>query len=534
MRYTDQMLEALRQQGDPSIDELIPELIEKRQMEEVNHLLRGFVGTCAQLPAGLPPSLRQWMLENARLPAGADPERLARAATFHVDHAFAIYTILATASSIQIYADQRTAKHLLISDRLGYSNAEQRLSHVTRFLTGLIAPDALLPNGKGLPMVAKVRLMNAADRYVFEDASWNRESDGIPASQEELLLQWLSFARTPMQCLPRLGYTPTEAEAEDVFYFWQQIGQVMGIPAEIMPAGIAEADELQQALFRRCHGKSAEGIALTHALLATLPELFGPGNMFGGIVPAFTRWLLGGELCDLVEVPTSGWEVFMSGSTVMGRLCNPAHQPLSTLNNLVNKFGIGMLQYGIRSLKGGKEAEFQIPTELRRAWRLPETGSTEKVSTLMPQLVQGLWDKCVLPHIAKWRNTVIGLAVLVANADGSIDDLEISVLTELLAAIGSDSLEPLELKTVLKEQIALITQKGPEAFIAGLAKDLQQWQAMEEGIVLGAAVAYANSDIAAEERAVIQSLAQAGGIENQLTALVDKTRRMIEEAKAVT
>lgn len=313
-------------------------------------------------------------------------------------------------------------------------------------------------------------------------------------------------------------------EAEDFWYFWRIAGQILGLDPAAIPPDVAHAKLFVERLKERHWAKSNEGIELTKSLLKLYTSMVPGAGLFDGIVPAVLRFLAGDVVCDILEVPKSRWTRVVEGNRVMFRLIQALQEKSSTVNDFVNTMGLKILSHEAIRIGGGRRAEFQIPGELRRAWCLPPYGSTLKTLAVVRELSQG------------WRGQdsayLLDLAVLVASADGEIDDIEAEALTEVVIAV-TDARDPAKARASIKTNVRALRESGPSVRLHSVSEALRTSQKVEEGLQLAIALAYANSGIAKEERSLIEALAQLAGVTpTQLEALVGTTCARIEATPA--
>jgi tellurite resistance protein len=107
---------------------------------------------------------------------------------------------------------------------------------------------------------------------------------------------------------------------------------------------------------------------------------------------------------------------------------------------------------------------------------------------------------------------LVDLAVLVAAADGRIDDAEMAALTESIEAIASGRLGASLARHLVEESCAQIRAIGPEACARLVGEVLAKHHAAEEGLRLGLAVAWASEGVSAEERERLDLVARAAGV----------------------
>lgn len=523
---SDDALEALRFQADPEADEVAAELLSSGDLGGVNALLRTYARNGDTPSEALPPSLREFLLRNAKLPDDLDRARIERASRFFVDHGMSIGVILGLPSLLECYTASRGVKALHATDKMGYSGAAKRVGDTAQFVVHVMAPGGLLdPNGKGVPTLLKVRLMHAASRLLIERSGWDRAALGVPICQEDLVATLLTFGYTPLVKLPRIGVRVTDADRADFLYFWRVAAGPLGVRSDLVPEGFDAAAECFDAICRHQQGTTPEGVDLARTLLQVYADLV-PGRALDGIVPGLARYLTGDAVCDALEVPRSAWTGVLRGGSFVFELFQGAQARSRLVNDLVNKLGWAQLNRLSVRFSGGHSAEFDIPAELRRAWRLPPAGSAARLRALLAATAAQL-------HGEAGRDVVIDLAVLVADADGEIDAFEAAALADVMRAAGVINAPDATADEAIAARARALRAGGREPASRRLANELADANAVDAGLTVAIAMAYANSGIATEERAVLDGLALALGLSAaELDARVEALVRRVEAVDA--
>ena len=369
MRYTDEVLERLRLEGDPVPDRIVDELARDGQIEAVNAILRQLIQNNQVVPEELPDNIEFWLRDEAGLPAWADKERLDRASALFTEHGVTISLILATASMVECYAAQKGVKVLTFSYRLG-QNAYRRVAETAQFVLLAMAPGGLYADGQGVRAIQKVRLMHSAIRHLIRRTGrFDEAAYGVPICQEDLLGTLMAFSYVVIRDLRRLGVQVSEQEAEDYHYAWRVIGEMLGIRPDMIPVDMAEAEELTEAIARRHFGPSPEGVQMTRALLEMHADAI-PGKLFDGIVPALVRHLVGDQVADWMEIPHSRWEEVVKYHKQVGGMLDSLQRNSDVVRNVVNRLGMSLMTRQAIALTGYQRAAFEIPTQLRQVWGL--------------------------------------------------------------------------------------------------------------------------------------------------------------------
>lgn len=320
--------------------------------------------------------------------------------------------------------------------------------------------------------------------------------------------------------------TPTDQEREDFWYFWRVAGQVLGIDREAMPRDFAEATQFFERVQARHCGKSNEGIELTKALLAFYTRIVPGASLFDGLVPGIVRFLAGDVVADALEVPESRWKGVIEGNRLVFSAIQGIQTRSTVLNGVVNRLGIKLLSHEAKRIGGGRTAEFRIPESIRRAWRLPPYGSGPRALRVLRELGTAIEQSLGAERAA---SVVVDVAVLVAQADGEIDELESEALVEALQAVTNGDAEAA--RALVAKSLKTLRKQGADARVRDLGSVLPELRIVDDALSLAIAMAYANSGIAKEERTVIEGLAAAVGVSiEELGRRVSVTCGRIEAA----
>ncbi len=533
MRYTDGLMESLRYVGDPELDPIMEELVQGKGLEGVNAALRSALTNATAAPSTLPPRLGAWLTRAARLPEGTDLARLDRASAFFVDHGVSLAAILGLASLPECYAAKKGVKALHATDQMGYSGTEKRVSETSQFVLQVMAPGGFHEGGAAIATLMKVRMMHSASRLLIQAKDWDTKADGLPVNQEDLIGTLTTFGCTPLLHIQKLGVKVTPEIAEDFWYFWRVAGEMLGIDKDNMPRDAAEAKVYFDRVQERHRGKSNEGIELTRSLLQLYARIVPGAKLLDGLVPGVMRFLAGDDVADALEVPKSRWTGFIKDSRIVFRWLNAAQESSEGVNNFINRFGLKILSQETIRIGGGRAAEFAIPAELRRAWRLPPYGSEARTGHVIRELTGEVQARIASKGDGGTAeaalDAVIDLVVLVANADREIDPLEEAALTDTIVALAPRHAENPTKR--IRTSVKSAKKAGLDASVETVTHALTTSGVIEEGLCLAIAMAYANSGIASEERVLIEKLALAADVPHErLEELVQITRARIESA----
>ncbi|HMA36908.1 MAG TPA: oxygenase MpaB family protein [Chloroflexia bacterium] len=369
MEYTDELLDALRGEGDPLADGVIAQIQAQGQVAAVNAVLRHLLDNDQPIPADLPPSVQAYLRATDNPPAWADLDRIQQASAFFISHGMHISLVLSTGALVQCYAAQRAVKVLDFTHRLDHP--QRRVAESAQFCLNMMDPQAFTAPGKFIPIVQKVRLLHAAIRYLINTSGrWPREELGEPICQEDLLGALLLFTVDVLHGLERLDVPATPAEAESYYYVWRVVGAMLGIREALIPATLAEAEQLRAILHRRHMGPSPEGIRLTHQLIAMYADLL-PGQWLDGAMPALIRIMIGDEVADWMQVPHTPWGWTARHLIWLGGLMETLEDTCDIVRVALDKVEWAFLQSEFLVLKGHRNLTYDIPAHLRLAWAPP-------------------------------------------------------------------------------------------------------------------------------------------------------------------
>ncbi|MCA9664132.1 MAG: DUF2236 domain-containing protein [Myxococcales bacterium] len=529
---TDDRLDDLRQQGDASLDPLIAGVMKTDKLKEINAALsfardNAALGTLAS-GASLTPELAAWVDEHAQLPEWVDLARVERAQRFFVDRGVTLTFLLGLTSLLERFARPNAARALHAVAKLADAESStRRLGRATQFFLAILTPDAFTPEGAALLRCSGRRLLRAGQRFLLLDSGWDQQQDGAPFSQLDLLADLMAFAHSPLTYLPVVGGAASDSEAEDWIYLWRVAGVLLGIEPDDLPSTREQAADLHAGIARRARESCPEGRELASSLLeAYAAQLPRP---FRGVVPAMTRHLLGEDLAALLGVESSGWKLALSGQRLLASTFQALQKRSTRVNDVVNKLGISMLRHQALDLTGGRAAVIEIPAKLRRAWRLPPAGSPEQVVKVVPDLVNSLRKRLGEDWNPDTLDIITDLLVVVAAADGEIDDLEQAALGAALSTLVGESLDDDQARARVDAARERIEASGIETVTDGLAEALASSHAVEPGIRLATAIAYVNSGIDKAERRIVDLLASRGELSAEaLDRIVQEVRDAIE------
>jgi len=380
-RWTDALLDRMRELGDPVADAPVAAVLERGDVDAVNAIMHTLVRTDQPVPDQLPDDIRAYLAETLPLPEWADMRKIKRAQQLFETWGLQIAICLFCASLPSSYAAADGVKVLYLTARLD-TDARRRVMETGQFLIDVLTVGGLDENGKGRRTIQRVRLMHAAVRHLIKarneqqpglwDPNW-----GTPINQEDLAGTLLAFSYVVADPMRRLGVRVPAKDADAYLHLWNVIGHLLGVRDELLVRGISDAAALVDAIRRRQFRASPEGQDMTDALLNLLDEMT-PFHRFDDTIPPLIRHLIGDETSDLLLVPKSDLVDDLGRLQriakwffvhVFGRSerDSPRYRLVS---RMVRPFGHDLLHGLFRLERGGERAPFDIPKHLARSWEL--------------------------------------------------------------------------------------------------------------------------------------------------------------------
>jgi tellurite resistance protein len=121
---------------------------------------------------------------------------------------------------------------------------------------------------------------------------------------------------------------------------------------------------------------------------------------------------------------------------------------------------------------------------------------------------------------------IIDLGVLVAGADGTVDVKERDILLDIFQTLLGTKLSAEVVDHLITASLEVIKAAGTEARERLVAAILHDCDAVEPGILVALAVAFASQGLSSDENAVITRIASAAGLKD------DRLAKLVAEVKA--
>ena len=384
-RWTDALLDRMRQLGDPLADAPVAAVLEGGGVDEVNALMRTLVRADRPAPEDLPDALQAYLSTTLPLPKWADSGKIERGQRVFERWGIHICICLFCASLPSSYAAAKGVQVLHLTARLD-TDARRRVMETGQFLVDVLTVGGLEDQGKGRRTIQRVRLMHAAVRHLIRARNelapglWNADWDE-PINQEDLVGTMLAFSTIAIDPLRRLGVRLSDKDIDAYLHLWNVIGHLLGVHDELLVRDADDATALAGAIERRQFKPSSAGQELTSALLELLDQLT-PGRTFDDVSPALIRHLIGEQIADMLLVPPSdlvddlGWFARTTQWLFVHVVGRPERNAprYHVMSRLAPRLGRNLVATSLTLERGGERAPFDIPDHLALGWGLPARG----------------------------------------------------------------------------------------------------------------------------------------------------------------
>jgi ER-bound oxygenase mpaB/B'/Rubber oxygenase, catalytic domain len=306
-QFPNELMNKLRQTGDPLADEVI---IKLHETEGITGVRTMFSWLNSSESASSYKIVNEFMEQNNALPTFADKKLMQQGMKFFIKNQNQIGLMLACYSLPYCYAGADGAKVLAMSQRI-QTDTLKRLEETGEFVQ-IITQEKNWKNGESIRKILKVRLMHAAIRFFTEyhgtwDLAW-----GKPVNQEDMAGTNGAFSYIVIRGMRISGDSPSESDSEAYLHFWNVVSVIMGIDKLLIPNNLREAFVMDKVIAKRQFRASEEGKLLTKALLDTM-EKFIENPLLKSFPAAQMRFLMGDKVSDMLGIPTVTFEKKLVG-----------------------------------------------------------------------------------------------------------------------------------------------------------------------------------------------------------------------------
>lgn len=323
--WTDEFLTAQRAVGDPVADAVVRRVFERQDRAALNAFMGRLVSD-REIPADLPPEIREYLEATSALPAWADVAKMREAERLFNVFGLVSLISLVCASLPECYTMRTGVRILALTGQLG-AHANRRLHQTASMVLAVMARHGLEADGMGVRQAQKVRLIHAVIRYrilgalgadgvprsageqvpVVVDGAfrsvadvihhhgfdWTIARDGVPICQEDLAFTLLTFGYVIPRGMRTLGVPLSDAECDAFIHAWNVTGAFMGVDESLMAHSYADAAVLFDRIKARQAGPSEAGTQLLDSLLRVVEEDLLHYRILYPLAPILVRILVG-------------------------------------------------------------------------------------------------------------------------------------------------------------------------------------------------------------------------------------------------
>jgi hypothetical protein len=375
-RWTDAVLDAAREKGDPIADAAVAKLFAEGDIAAVNQLMKTLVMNDGLPSDKLPQVIRDYLAATSGLP-DVDMAKVRIGESIFGLYGPESLMVLGFYSLPAAYAAKKGVQVLYRTAYL-LRRPMRRVFETTQMVVDVMARDGLGPHGQGIRTAQKVRLMHAAVRHLLlndKERPWDPWL-GVPLNQEDLAGTLMTFSFIVIEGLARLGIQLTDAEQDAYLHAWLAVGEVMGVDPILRPANMAEAKELTYIIRKRQIAESLEGRAMTAALVEGMQSL--TPIFFEGLPASMIRFFLDQDvflqedIAGMLGVPKADWtKIFIKGIAEIGELVHWLGEDSNDAAKLIRFVSRRFIEAMLLVERGGNRAPFSIPPDLQAEWKLP-------------------------------------------------------------------------------------------------------------------------------------------------------------------
>lgn len=303
--FSADFLEPYRHQGDPAADQVIATIAAQGGHATVGPLMRFLTDYEIFDLKGEHNAVQEFIGSQSIFPEDIDKQKFKEGIDLFWKHYQLVSLLLGTYALPYCYAGANGARVLWISERIK-NNTFQRLEETGAFVFGIMQERDWL-NGVNFQRIAKIRLLHAAVRwFTLNSGKWDN-AWGYPVCQEDMAGTNLSFSFIIIKGLRKLNLSVSRQEEEAFLYFWNVVGELLGLVPELLPRNMLEAYRLLKGIENRQFEPSEAGRGLTKALLKTIEKQITSPTL-QNLPAAQMRFFLGEEIADILDVPQVAWE----------------------------------------------------------------------------------------------------------------------------------------------------------------------------------------------------------------------------------
>ncbi len=371
---TRDQLHRWRQVGDPPADALIADLFDAHGHKGVGQLMAALLDS-EWVGDGEVGAKTEAFLTAERESRFSDAthlsQTLAAGQAVFAEHGPEIILILGCYSLPAAYAAAKGVKVLRQTDYLT-KQPDRRLIETAQIIVDVMQPGGLEAGGIGQRSAEKTRIMHAAIRHLILHRSghqWDTAELGVPINQEDLAATLMTFAFIAIDGLDRMHVVTTPAERDSYLAAWREVGRIMGVAPELLPASFAHAEQLTRAIQadQVLSGVPPSDAAWDDGRLMTVP-LLGvlDRKMLPGVPAALMRLFLPKDVADGLGVPARPIADRIIHGIVrgFGWLDTKVLERFSRRSRILRHVSLDLMEMMLEWERGGSRQPFRIPDSL--------------------------------------------------------------------------------------------------------------------------------------------------------------------------
>lgn len=286
---------------DDAADPVAASLLANGQVPAVNTAWQSWINNNDPLPAGMPDYLVAYLEQVNKLPAWADPTKLAASEQYYKRLSSYLFVSQSLGSGIMSCVIPREARAVYWS--AGGADMKQRAAKTFTFGYDLDSETAWEPTGHFVVTANKTRLVHAAVRSLLPQSTHYQATadEPKPISNGDILRTFHSVATFAHNNLLKWNVSLSPAEQDADLHAWQVALHLLGVRDQFIPASWADAQAQAQQLLWPNLAPTSEGVSLAQTLLGYVetPTL----GVDSGFVNEFVRYLLNDQIGDWLGLP---------------------------------------------------------------------------------------------------------------------------------------------------------------------------------------------------------------------------------------
>lgn len=187
----------------------------------------------------------------------------------------------------------------------------KRLTDTVNFWVHITKENGLNRDAEGFRQVILTRNIHSYSRInILKHTDWDSSKWGIPINMWDMLATNLGFSLVFLIGLRKIGIVPSQEEVDGLFHFWKYVGNLLGIPIELLPDNEQEAIQALYLWTMTQREGDEDSKSLADALkeepvMANYPKNKLMRMMMREVHLYYNHYLLGEYSCKLLGLPST-------------------------------------------------------------------------------------------------------------------------------------------------------------------------------------------------------------------------------------